>query len=44
MEDDQLKFIIEDEGTGFDIHELADPTAPENLEKTGGRGIFLISI
>jgi serine/threonine-protein kinase RsbW len=42
MENEQLKFTIEDEGTGFDIHELADPTAPENLEKTGGRGIFLI--
>jgi serine/threonine-protein kinase RsbW len=42
MEDDQLKFIIEDEGDGFDMAALPDPTAPENIEKTGGRGIFLI--
>lgn len=42
MEEDQLKFIIEDEGDGFDLQELQDPTAPENLEKPGGRGIFLI--
>ena len=42
MEDDQLKFIIQDEGQGFDLSELPDPTSPENLEKPGGRGIFLI--
>lgn len=38
----QLKFEIEDEGTGFDFNNLDDPTAPENLENPGGRGIFLI--
>ncbi len=37
-----LKFIIKDEGTGFDHDNLPDPTAPENLEKPGGRGIFLM--
>ena len=42
MEDDQLKFIIEDEGAGFDLEVLPDPTSPENIEKPGGRGIFLI--
>lgn len=42
MEDDQLKFIIQDEGKGFDLSGLPDPTSPENLEKPGGRGIFLI--
>ena len=42
MDDDAIKFIIEDEGTGFDFLHLADPTAPENLEKPGGRGIFLM--
>lgn len=41
-EEDQLQFIIEDEGEGFEIESLPDPTAPENIEKTGGRGIFLI--
>jgi len=42
LEDSQIKFIIEDEGEGFDFHNLPDPTLPENLSKTGGRGIFLM--
>lgn len=42
MEDELLRFVIEDEGPGFDLNELKDPTEPENIEKTGGRGIFLI--
>lgn len=37
-----LKFVVKDEGSGFDHHELPDPTSPENLEKPGGRGIFLM--
>lgn len=42
LEDNQVKFVIEDEGQGFDYDNLPDPTAPENLEKPGGRGIFLM--
>jgi serine/threonine-protein kinase RsbW len=42
MEEDQIRFLIEDEGKGFDYQQLPDPTAPENLEKLGGRGIFLM--
>jgi serine/threonine-protein kinase RsbW len=42
IEDELLKFIIEDEGQGFDFNEQQDPTSPENIEKPGGRGIFLI--
>lgn len=42
VEPDRVKFEIEDEGTGFDYTNLSDPTAPENLENPGGRGIFLI--
>lgn len=42
LEDDLLKFTIEDEGRGFELEALPDPTAPENIEKPGGRGIFLI--
>jgi serine/threonine-protein kinase RsbW len=42
VENNTLMFTIEDEGKGFDQTELKDPTAPENIEKTGGRGIFLI--
>ncbi len=37
-----LMFRIEDQGKGFDFTHLPDPTSPENLEKPGGRGIFLM--
>jgi serine/threonine-protein kinase RsbW len=40
--DDQIKFIIIDEGEGYDYNHLSDPTSPENLEKSGGRGVFLM--
>jgi serine/threonine-protein kinase RsbW len=40
--DDNIRFTIKDEGEGFDYDNLPDPTAPENLLKMGGRGIFLI--
>lgn len=39
---ERICFIIEDEGKGFDFLNLPDPTAPENIEKENGRGIFLI--
>ncbi|MDL5048570.1 ATP-binding protein [Oscillatoria amoena NRMC-F 0135] len=37
-----LKFTIKDEGAGFSYQDLPDPTAPENINKPGGRGIFLM--
>ena len=37
-----LAFRITDEGPGFDFNNLPDPTAPENLLKIGGRGVFLM--
>ena len=42
VEPSTLRFEIEDEGMGFDYTNLPDPTAPENIENPGGRGIFLI--
>ncbi|GAB2618339.1 ATP-binding protein [Belliella aquatica] len=42
FDEQEIKFIIKDEGSGFEIEALKDPTSPENLEKTGGRGIFLM--
>jgi serine/threonine-protein kinase RsbW len=42
LQDSMIKFIVKDEGRGFDYGNLPDPTAPENLEKPGGRGIFLM--
>jgi serine/threonine-protein kinase RsbW len=35
-------FKIKDEGNGFDYNNLPDPTAPENIENLGGRGVFLM--
>ena len=37
-----VRFVVEDEGLGFDYNNLPDPTNPKNLEKVKGRGIFLI--
>lgn len=42
LKDSLIKFVIKDEGHGFDYQNLPDPTAPENIEKIGGRGIFLM--
>ncbi|MCE2734354.1 MAG: ATP-binding protein [Cyclobacteriaceae bacterium] len=42
LDENLLRFIIKDEGPGFDHHSLPDPTAPENIDKPGGRGIFLM--
>jgi len=42
LTDNAIKFKIEDEGIGFDYNNLPDPTAPENIEKPSGRGIFLM--
>jgi serine/threonine-protein kinase RsbW len=33
---------VSDEGAGFDPQTVPDPTLPENLQRTGGRGVFLI--
>ena len=40
--EDAVTFSIKDEGRGFDFENLPDSTAPENLEKENGRGIFLM--
>ncbi len=43
IDDKAICFMIEDEGKGFDFSSIPDPTLPENLEKTHGRGIFLMN-
>lgn len=40
--DNVIKFRVEDEGHGFEYDKLPDPTSPENIDKPGGRGIFLM--
>jgi serine/threonine-protein kinase RsbW len=37
-----LLLSIGDEGSGFDVGGIADPTAPENLLLTHGRGLRLM--
>lgn len=36
-------FVIRDEGPGFDVAAIRDPTDPDNLERAGGRGLLLIN-
>lgn len=43
VEGNVLKFVITDEGKGFDLDSVPDPTLPENVENIKGRGIFLIT-
>jgi serine/threonine-protein kinase RsbW len=40
--DRQMLIEIRDQGPGFDPDGLPDPLAPQNLERPGGRGVFLI--
>jgi CheY-like chemotaxis protein len=35
-------YTVRDEGPGFDVSRLPDPTDPVNLEKSSGRGLLLI--
>jgi serine/threonine-protein kinase RsbW len=42
MEGNTIVFLVEDEGNGFNYNGLPDPTAPDNIDKPGGRGVFLM--
>ncbi len=42
LSSDRIKITIRDEGEGFDMSDLPDPLAEENLLRHSGRGIFLI--
>jgi len=42
LHENLIRFVVEDEGNGFSYYNLPDPTAPENIDKPGGRGIFLM--
>jgi len=39
---DEARFVVEDEGPGFDPSQLPDPRDPENIERFSGRGILLM--
>ncbi len=38
----EIVFSITDMGNGFDYNSIPDPTAPENIDKPCGRGIYLM--
>lgn len=38
----QAVYIVRDDGDGFDVNSIPDPTAEENLDRISGRGLFLI--
>ncbi|MCB1023912.1 MAG: ATP-binding protein [Acidobacteria bacterium] len=38
----KASFTIEDEGDGFDVNTIPNPTDPENLFKASGRGVMFI--
>lgn len=42
FEDAGIRVRVTDEGVGFDPAAVPDPTLPENVSKTVGRGIFLM--
>lgn len=40
--EDQLQIEVKDEGDGFIVESIADPTIGVNLKKENGRGIFIL--
>ncbi len=39
---ERVKFVIRDEGPGFNHQKVLDPTMAENMDRVGGRGLLLI--
>lgn len=39
---ERVKFVIRDEGPGFDVNKVEDPTEDENVFRIGGRGLLMI--
>ena len=39
---EEIAVRITDQGVGFDPTTIPDPTLPDNISKSGGRGIFLM--
>lgn len=37
-------FVVEDEGAGFDVSQLPDPTDPANLLRPSGRGVLFMRV
>src|SRR3981189_680512 len=44
LKSDEVSIAVKDEGRGFDIKKVADPTAPENTGSVHGRGIYMMKV
>lgn len=44
MNTDRIKIVVVDEGEGFDVSSVPDPTDPINFLKPSGRGILFMNI
>lgn len=42
--DDSIEVVIKDEGEGFNVNKLPDPTESENLHKEHGRGVYIMKM
>jgi serine/threonine-protein kinase RsbW len=42
IDENEASFTITDEGSGFHLDDVPDPTADENIERPCGRGLMLI--
>ncbi len=42
LEAEKMIVHVIDQGAGFDLHDVPDPLAEENLLRTSGRGLFLM--
>jgi len=42
LDETRITARVIDEGNGFDPDQVPDPTCPDNVQKPGGRGIFLM--
>jgi len=41
-DESRLELVVTDQGKGFNYKDIPDPTAPGNVEKVNGRGVFLM--
>ena len=42
LSDQEVRFVIDDEGPGFKVDQIRDPTDEIHMERMGGRGLLLI--
>lgn len=42
LSDQEVRFVINDEGLGYCVDQLRDPTDESNMDRMGSRGLLLI--